>query len=69
LLEDTVLKMSKKVAQLFLHHMLMAGLMLDGNPGVMRTIRQLEKAKEVQNARPIPETTRTTPLETKGLYT
>ena len=47
----------------------MAGLMLDGNPGVMRTIRQLEKAKEVQNARPIPETTRTAPLETKGLYT
>lgn len=47
----------------------MAGLMLDGNPGVMRTIRQLEKAKEVQNARSIPETTRTAPLETKRLYT
>ena len=47
----------------------MAGLMLDGNPGVMRTIRQLEKAKEVHDARPIPETTRTAPLETKRLYT
>ena len=61
--------MSNKFAQLFLHHMLMAGLMLDGNPGVMRTIRQLEKAKEVHDARPIPETTRTTLVETKGLYT
>ena len=47
----------------------MAGLMLDGNPGVMRTIRQLEKAKEVHDARPIPETPRTTLVETKGLYT
>ena len=59
--------MSKKVAQLFLHHMLIAGLMLDGNPGVMRTIRQLEKAKEANVSK--PPATRTTLVETKGLYT
>ena len=47
--------------------MLIAGLMLDGNPGVMRTIRQLEKAKEANVSK--PPATRTTLVETKGLYT
>ena len=48
--------MKHKFYSLFLHHMMIAGLMMDGNPGVWRVIRQMDKSKEIEHVRSIQNT-------------
>tara|TARA_B100000085_G_scaffold244867_1_gene237630 strand:+ start:1614 stop:1826 length:213 start_codon:yes stop_codon:yes gene_type:complete len=48
--------MKHKFYSLFLHHMMIAGLMMDGNPGVWRAIRQMDKSKEIEHVRSIQNT-------------